>query len=112
MVAREKPLFQVYHSFTNNVVESRIVVHHYDLKVFDQRYLGFELKIAVGKTFSFKKTIVTVEAFSVNSFTPAKSKTDKFYKITNWVKLKNKQHHSKVLHNSFPMIGHTSGFCP
>ena len=33
-------------------------------------------------------------------FTPscsAKSKSDKFSKITNWVKLKNKQHPSKVL---------------
>ena len=49
--------------------------------------------------------------FYVNSaFTPdsAKSKIDEFYKVTNWVKLKTKQHHSKVLRNSFPMNGHTS----
>ena len=38
-----------------------------------------------------------------------KSKTDKFSKISNWGKLKNK--HSKVLLNSFPMNGHTLGFC-
>ena len=47
-------------------------------------------------------------------FTPdsAMSKIDKFSKITNWVKLINKQHHSKVLLNSFPMNGETLGFCP
>ena len=34
----------------------------------------------------------------INSVTPdsAKSKTGKFSKITNWVKLKSKQQHSKV----------------
>ena len=37
----------------------------------------------------------------------AKSKSDKFFKITNWVRLKNKQHHSKVLLNSFPTNGRT-----
>ena len=49
-----------------------------------------------------------------NVVTPdnSKSKTDEFYKITNWLKLKNRQHHSKVLLNSFPMNGHTLGFCP
>ena len=49
-----------------------------------------------------------------NPLTPdsAKSKTDKFSKITIWVKLKSKQSHSKVLLNSFPMNGHTLGFCP
>ena len=38
-----------------------------------------------------------------NPFTPdgAKSKTVKFYKITNWGNPKNKQHHSKALLNSF-----------
>ena len=55
----------------------------------------------------------TVKLF--NPFTPdsAESKIiDKFPKIPKWVKLKNKQHHSKVLLNSFPMNGHTLGFCP
>ena len=46
-----------------------------------------------------------------NPFTPspesAKPKIDKFSKITKWVQLKNIQHH-----NSFPMNGHTLGFCP
>ena len=44
----------------------------------------------------------------INSLTAdsAKSKTDKFSKLTNWVKLKTK-HHSKVLLSSFPMNGHT-----
>ena len=37
----------------------------------------------------------------------AKSKTDKVSKITNWVKLENKQHLSKILFNSFPMNAHT-----
>ena len=40
-----------------------------------------------------------------------KSKTDKFSKIKNRVNLKNKQHHSEVLLNSFPMNGHTLGPC-
>ena len=37
----------------------------------------------------------------------AKSKIDQFSQITNWVKFTSKQHHSKVLLNSFPMNGHT-----
>ena len=37
----------------------------------------------------------------------ARSKIDKFSKITNCVKLNNKQHHSKVLLNSFLMNGFT-----
>ena len=43
-----------------------------------------------------------------NHFTPdrTKSKIDTFSKITNWVQLKNKQHYSKVLLNSFAMIWH------
>ena len=49
-----------------------------------------------------------------NRFPPdkAKFKIDKVSKITNWVKLKNKQHHSKVLLNRFLINGHTLGFCP
>ena len=45
-------------------------------------------------------------------FTPdnTKSKIDKFSKITNWVL--TKQHHGKVLLNSFTMTGHTLGFRP
>ena len=48
----------------------------------------------------------------INPFTldSDRSKTDKFSKITNRVKLKNKQHHSKELLNSFPVNGHTLGF--
>ena len=37
----------------------------------------------------------------------AKLKIDDFAKITNWVKLKNKYNHNKVLLNNFPMNGHT-----
>ena len=50
---------------------------------------------------------------NIHPFTPdsAKSKTDKFSNITNWVKVKDKQHQSKVQLNSFPMNGHTLGFC-
>ena len=50
----------------------------------------------------------------INRFTPdsAKSKTDKFSKLTNEVKLTNKQHHSKVLLSRFSTIGHTLRFCP
>ena len=33
--------------------------------------------------------------------------SDNFPKITNYVQLKNKQHHSKILLNNFPMKGHT-----
>ena len=39
-------------------------------------------------------------------------KIDKLSKITNWVKLKNKQNHDKVLLSSFPMNGHSLGFWP
>ena len=40
-------------------------------------------------------------------FTPdsAKSKIDKFSKITNWVKLETLQLHNKVLLSGFPMNG-------
>ena len=50
----------------------------------------------------------------LNPFPPdsAKSKIDKFPKITNWIKLTNTQHHSEVLLNSFSMNGRTSIFCP
>ena len=47
--------------------------------------------------------------FTSNS---AKCKVDKFSKIRNRVKLNNKQHHSKVLLNSFPMNCHILVFCP
>ena len=50
---------------------------------------------------------LTFDPFTSDS---GKSKTDKCYKITNWVKLK--QHHSKELRNSLPMNGYTLGFCP
>ena len=48
---------------------------------------------------------------ALHPFNPesAKFEIDKFPKITNGRKLKNKQHHSKVLPNSFPMNGNTSG---
>ena len=45
----------------------------------------------------------------LNPFTPNTAKS----KVDNWLKLKNKQHRSKVLLNSFPMNGRTLGFfCP
>ena len=49
--------------------------------------------------------------------TVSSPKFDKFSKITNWVRLKNKQHHSKVLLNCFPVSGSVHrvlsiGFCP
>ena len=46
----------------------------------------------------------------LNPFIPdsEKTKSDKFSKVTDWEKLKNKQHHSKVL----PMNSHTLGFYP
>ena len=59
-------------------------------------------------SFLFACKFVVINPFTSDS---AKSKIDKFSKITNWVKLKNKQHHSKVLLNSFPMNGRTLGFC-
>ena len=51
--------------------------------------------------------------FPFNPFSPdsANSQIDKFSKNTNWEKSKTKQHHSKVLLNSFPMNGHTLEFC-
>ena len=58
-------------------------------------------------------TALTSAQMGINTSTPdgAKSKMFKFFKITNWVKLKNKQHNSKVLLNSFPINGHTLAFC-
>ena len=48
------------------------------------------------------------------TFTPdsAKSKIVKFSKITNWGRSKNKEHHSKVLLDGFPINGYTLGVCP
>ena len=77
--------------------------------------------LALGSLLSFPSVLSLRSRFryfdaccTLNPFTPdrAKSKIDKFCKITNWVKLTTKQHHSKVLLNSFPMNGHTLGFCP
>ena len=36
----------------------------------------------------------------------------KISKTKNWVELKNKKYHSKVLLDSIPMSGHTIRFCP
>ena len=54
-------------------------------------------------------TVTNSSYHTFNPFTPdsAKSNTGEISKITNWVKLKNKQYHSKELLNSFPMNGHT-----
>ena len=43
-----------------------------------------------------------------NLFTQDSTKS----KITNWIKLKNKQQHSKELLNSFRMNVYTLGLCP
>ena len=50
----------------------------------------------------------------VKPFTPdiVKSKIEKCGKILKCVKLKNKQHRSKILLNSFPMNGLTFEVCP
>ena len=63
------------------------------------------------RAFSIKLSLLTLSPLE-----GVKSKLDNFSKSTNWVKsLKKKpskhQHHSKVLLNSFPMNGHTLGFC-
>ena len=52
---------------------------------------------------SLKKKTNVRRAVLINPVTPdsAKSKIDKISKIANWGKLKNKQHHSKALLNSF-----------
>ena len=56
----------------------------------------------------------TDRSFSLAIYGPdsAKSKIVKFSKITKWVELKKKEHHSKVLLNSFPLNAYTLGFCP
>ena len=43
----------------------------------------------------------------LNPFTPdnVKSKIDRFFKITNWVQLRNEQHYSKVLRLSLGRLG-------
>ena len=47
-----------------------------------------------------------ITLFNLFTLDSAKSKTDKF---TNEIKLNNKQQHSEVLPDSFPMNGHTFG---
>ena len=65
-------------------------------------------------SFAVIKIIKLREWTSLNPFPAdrAKSKIDKFSKITNWVKMREKQHHSKALLNRFRMNGHSLGFCP
>ena len=59
-----------------------------------------------------KSLCISKNGFKPFTFDSGKSKIDQFSKITNWVKLKNKQHHSKVMCDSFPVNGNTLGFCP
>ena len=47
----------------------------------------------------------TIKEVKHNTFLN-RSTIHKFSKIANWVKLENKQHHSNVLLNCFPMNGH------
>ena len=42
------------------------------------------------------KILLVMKVFNPFTLDSVKSKTDKCFKITNWVKMKNKQHHSKV----------------
>ena len=64
----------------------------------------FLLNIAVLKRLS--QIVVIVSAVKLNLFTPDSGNS----KITVLGKVKNKQHHIKVLLNSFPMNGHTLWF--
>ena len=52
-----------------------------------------------------KKASVIFDPFFTSGI--AKCKIDKIFKIRNWVRLRNKQHCSKELLNSFPMNGHS-----
>ena len=67
----------------------------------------------LGNFWALKNHIRTVK-HKLNPFTSysAKSITDIFSKFTNWLKLKNEQHHNKVLLNRFPMNAVTLVFCP
>ena len=58
--------------------------------------------------------LVYTNNVNINPFTShsAKSKIDKFSKITNWVKINCKTNSTTVLRNSFPMNGRTWGLCP
>ena len=77
--------------------------HYYSCKTEVTPY-GMKINVIIGSdTKVFEYTWLTTDS--------AKSKIVKFSKITTWVKLNDKQHHSKVLLNSFPMNGHTLGFC-
>ena len=59
------------------------------------------------QTAILKEKILTISILTVSYLNVIN-----FSKLTNWVQLKNKHHHSKVLLNSFPMNGHTLGLCP
>ena len=68
---------------------------------------GFEF-CQVDRSNAILKLDTFVRKFVCDPFTPDSVKS----KITNWVKLKNKLHHCKMLLNVFPTNGHISGFCP
>ena len=55
-----------------------------------------------------------VVKLTINAFSPdrAKCKHEIFQNFKLGKTENKKQHHSKVLLNSFPMNGHTLGFCP
>ena len=50
--------------------------------------------------------VASYAVFELNPSTPDRAK------VANWEKLKHKQHHMKVLLNSYPMNGYTLGYCP
>ena len=90
----------------------------YKLRDFGKRIntncmISFRAVILAFQKIDSVRTVILYNLY-INPFTPdsVKSKTENFSRITNRVKLKNKQHHSKVMLNSFPMNGHTLGFFP
>ena len=77
-------------------------------------HLSIHVTTDSGKVVLHCLNTTITETTSKPFFPPAtaKPKLKNFPQIRNWVQLKNKQHHSKVMLNSFPTNGHTLGFCP
>ena len=81
------------------------------------QYFGGSLKLVLLRPVKVSGCAMVEKNGFVSCFNPsthdgAMFKIVKFSKIKYWVKLKNKEHHSKILLNNFPMNGHTLEFCP
>ena len=95
--------------------DAQTLIDYYN-PLFDLIFLYYSNVITYQKALDFSLSTYNLNPhnFVFNPLAPdsAKSTTGKIFNLTKWAKLKNKQHHSKVLVNNFPMNDHTLGFCP